>query len=97
MFLFLLAGREPIVIYEHPKSQTKIYGNEVSLTVVAAGPDPLFYQWKKNGEPLMHSTTPDILISSFTSENEGSYICVVTNENDREETEPAILKGVFYI
>lgn len=90
-----MAGREPIVIHEHPKSQTLVYKNEVSLAVVVTGPGPLFYQWKRNGEPLMYFNSPEIYISSFTPAEEGSYTCLITNDNDSEETLPATLTGMF--
>ena len=89
---------EPPKIVQHPQSQGKIEGDEVSFSVSAEGPGTLFYQWMKDGEAITDKTfsgmdTDALHISFFSNKHKGSYKCKVINEVGSTETEPAVLSG----
>jgi uncharacterized repeat protein (TIGR02543 family) len=72
-------------ITTHPISQTITEGQSVTFTVVAAGDEPLSYQWKKDGDNLTDggsisgATTATLTISNAQASDAGSYTVVVTN------------------
>ena len=67
----------------------------------AHGEGALFYQWIKDGEAISDKNIPNcsgcnspvLVISSFSSEHEGCYKCVVRNEDITLESSDAHLKG----
>ena len=78
---------------DHPKGSTSIqYGEDVTLTVSAIGPQPLAYRWMKDGQEL-HSAedTGRLTIASFSSENQGNYSCIVSSCLQSFESKPALL------
>ena len=50
-----------------------------SLSVVASGTPPLFYQWMLNGTNLVGATNSDYAITDLTLDTAGSYSVEVTN------------------
>ncbi|MGD0258717.1 MAG: VWA domain-containing protein, partial [Verrucomicrobiota bacterium] len=66
------------VITNSPACATKCPGANVTFSVTA-GPVPLGYQWRKNGNPLAGATTSTYSITSVSSTDAGSYSVVVSN------------------
>lgn len=54
-------------------------GTDTSLSVVAAGTDPLTFHWHLNGVPIPSGTNAVLPLPSVGSENEGRYHVVVSN------------------
>ena len=78
---------------DHPKGNTSILcGEDVTLTVSAVGPQRLTYRWMKDGQEL-HSAedTGKLTIASFSSENQGNYLCIISSSLQSVESKPALL------
>ena len=97
---------ERIRITEHPQSQSKTHGDEVTLSVSIEGPDALSYQWIKDDiliaddsalANLTGVTTDTLHISSLLPEHVGSYKCLVSNQSGSLESDAAELTGNFRI
>ena len=95
---------ECIRIIEHPQSQSKTYGDEVTLSVSIEGPDALSYQWIKDDiliaddsalANLTRVTTDTLHISSLLPEHVGSYKWLVSNQSGSLESDAAELTGNF--
>lgn len=95
-------GREPLKILKHPLTQCTTYNKKVTLSVSATGAGTLYYQWMKDKQAIGSDTplpdctgldTSTLLISSFAEEHEGSYTCVVKNDDNTLESSSADLKG----
>ena len=77
----------------HPKGNTSIqYGEDVTLTVSAVGPQPFAYRWIKNGQEIPDSNTNKLTIISFCNGNEGCYSCTVIGGQQSIESKPVSLK-----
>ena len=77
---------------DHPKGNTSIQnGEDVTLTVLAAGPQPLAYRWMKDGQEIPDSNTDKLTIISFSSDNTGCYSCNVIGGQQSIESKPASL------
>ena len=62
-----------------PKSQTNIAGATVTLTVGAAGSNPLRYQWFRGSQPIAGATNGELWLTNVTQADSGGYHCAVTN------------------
>ena len=82
-------------ITQHPETQSKIYGDEVKLSVSVKGSDLVTYQWWKDGKVITTEDypnctgidSPTLEISSFIPEYEGSYKCIVSHKAADKEVE----------
>lgn len=89
-----------IQIKKHPQSDMNIkYHGSVTLSVNAAGPGikPFRYKWKRNGQDITNPKcsgvdTPTLSIDEFSSEHEGDYTCIVSDDEDNIESLSAELK-----
>lgn len=66
-------------ITTQPASQTVTAGANVTFTVAASGTAPLSYQWRRNGANLSGAASPTLSLTSVTTNQSGSYTCLVTN------------------
>lgn len=77
----------PPLIDQHPASQVRLVGEEVTLSAAASSARqlPLRYQWRKGGLPLSDGpdlsgvTTAELTLSSVHKEDTGLYDVVVTD------------------
>lgn len=73
------------VVTGQPAAQTTTTGGNASFTVLAAGTDPLSYQWRKDGSALVNSgvvsgaDTAILSITGVSAVDAGSYDVIVTN------------------
>ena len=72
---------------QHPEGVLVGEGNELTLTITAEGPgsDQFTYQWKKMGSNSLPDKasgvdTAQLVITSVTTSDRGSYYCIVTNQ-----------------
>lgn len=82
----------------HPVSATGIAGQNVTLSVVATGAEPLTYAWERNvgaGYVSYGPNAAQLTISSVTSADAGSYRVVVSNAIGSVTSSVATL-GVFF-
>jgi hypothetical protein len=74
----------PPTFTSQPQSRTDLAGTTAKFTVSVAGTPPFSYQWRKNGFALTDvnnisgSTTTNLLISTVSTNDVGSYDVVVT-------------------
>lgn len=66
-------------IITHPQNSTVAPGQSVTLTVVASGTAPLFYQWLKNGGVIANATNSSYTINNAVALDAGSYSVIVSN------------------
>jgi hypothetical protein len=62
-----------------PVSQTVMESTNVTFTVTATGTAPLRYQWRLNGTSLPGATSTTLTLTAVTTNQSGSYSCVVSN------------------
>lgn len=77
----LTANPAPIAptITSQPVAQTVTAGANVSFTVAATGTAPLSYQWRLNGVNLAGATSGILTLTGVTTNQGGSYSCLVSN------------------
>lgn len=67
------------IIVQSPISQSAFAGQDIALSVVAVGANPLFYQWHRNGIPLPGETTPSLQLRGGKPDQSGTYTVMVSN------------------
>jgi hypothetical protein len=77
--LIVLAALAPPVIITPPSSSSITVGSTASVTVVATGSPPLFYQWYRNGTPIIGAMADTHTISPAQLTDAGSYTVHVSN------------------
>jgi len=78
----LLTVREPVKITLQPLGKTlPVGGGTVTLSVVATGSQPLFYQWYLNGGTVNGGTA-----STLARQFSWNYYVVVQNEGSSEQS-----------
>ncbi|XP_036376555.1 MALT paracaspase 2 [Megalops cyprinoides] len=68
---------EQIRITVQPQSQRVPEGGRVVLSCQATGPLGLGYQWFKGKEEVLNGSTPELVLSPLTVNQQGYYICRV--------------------
>jgi hypothetical protein len=87
----------PLLITSQPRSQAAGPGVSVLLTVTAAGPPPLGYQWQSNNVSLsdnLHvsgSRSAVLAIANITADDAANYRVIVTNSAGSVTSAPAAL------
>jgi endo-1,4-beta-xylanase len=69
-------------ITAHPAAQAATVGDTVSFTCAGDGSQPLAYQWRKDGAPVIgnaSAATPTLTLAGVVTADAGSYDCVVSN------------------
>jgi gliding motility-associated-like protein len=68
----------PSISFVSP-SPTACNGDDVSLSVSAAGTSPFSYQWRKGASVIAGATSSSLILTAVTEADEMTYTCVVTN------------------
>ena len=68
-----------VTITTQPQSRTAIEGATVTFTVVAAGGQPITYQWRKNGTPITFATNSTFQLFNVTTNDIANYSVLVRN------------------
>ena len=71
----------PVLTTQPAAAQTVALGMPASFTVAATGPDPLTYQWQKDGTALTGQNAATLLLGAVQATDAGSYSCIVTDTN----------------
>ena len=69
----------PLQITSLSPSQSVTPGASLTLAVAATGSGSLAYQWRKEGTNLVAETNPQLLLTSFQTNQAGNYSVVVTD------------------
>jgi len=85
-----IGGPTP-VITRQPISVAVVATREAMFNVEATGPEPVFYQWRRNGAPLLHATSSTLLLTNLQFSQAGNYTVLVYNENGSLESDSATL------
>ena len=78
-------------IVTHPQSQIVDQGARVTFTGLAAGPQPLFYQWRSNGLDIAGMITPSLVLSNVGPAHQALYSLYVRNNSGSVTSAPASL------
>jgi hypothetical protein len=81
---------KPVFITQ-PASQDLHLGNTAAFCVLAAGTQPINYQWLSNGVPMIGATNPFLILNHVQPANAGSYTVMATNQWGNAVSQPAIL------
>lgn len=66
-------------ISSHPQSQSTCVGGVAAFSVVATGPVPLEYQWRKDSSPIGGATAATVTIDPVVAGDAGAYDVIVTS------------------
>jgi alpha-tubulin suppressor-like RCC1 family protein len=69
----------PVFITALSSSQTNSAGNNVTLSVGAAGTPPILYQWYFNGVSISGATSSSLIIDNIQASNSGAYSMTVSD------------------
>ena len=83
---------DPPVILQQPGGQTAWMGATVILKAGAGGPQPLSYQWLKNGTNLPGATTLFLTLTNLTRRDSAGYALLVSNGGGSVTSSNAVLK-----
>lgn len=72
MSLDVVEFSNPSILVQ-PASGTGFLSNYFALSVTAAGPSPLRYQWMKNGLAISGATGPDLVFENLSAQDAGQY------------------------
>jgi hypothetical protein len=61
------------------------------FSVEATGPEPIFFQWRRNGVPLPGANSSTLLLTNVRFTDAGNYTALVYNENGSLESDVATL------
>lgn len=90
--LYHAANIAPSILAQPSAPNRDIFeGNAVTLSVGATGTPPLRYQWRRNGEDLMGSTSAELSFAAITIADAGSYDVVVSNDHGSVTSSPVTL------
>jgi uncharacterized repeat protein (TIGR03803 family) len=76
----------PPLLTNQPASQTVFVGENLTFSVRVTGPQPVFYQWQRNGTNLVEgsnlsgSTNGTLILTNVTLADAGTYSVHVSNE-----------------
>ncbi|MDD4406308.1 MAG: leucine-rich repeat protein [Parabacteroides sp.] len=78
------------VIMKRPQSQSVMEGDSVTFSVVAAGMNPLTYQWHKDGVAIEGAVDASYTIESVTAEDLGNYSVLISDQISSASVEAAL-------
>jgi acid phosphatase type 7 len=76
--LIVTAPVAPAVVSQ-PQSQSVLASGTASFSAGASGPEPMFYQWQRNGTNLVDQTNATLVLPGVQPADAGLYSVVVTN------------------
>ncbi len=79
----------PPVVTGPPQDNATCIGSQASFSVVAAGVEPLVYQWQFNGLNVPGETGAAFVVDSVTVDDVGGYRSVVTDDCGQSTTSPS--------
>jgi hypothetical protein len=84
----------PPEIVQLSEDQSAPVGGTVELTIVAAGNEPLTYQWVKDGVLMDGATGTSLALANLDTTDSGSYMVIVTNPAGRLESDLIVVSVI---
>ncbi|HIF78979.1 MAG TPA: hypothetical protein EYQ05_00045 [Gammaproteobacteria bacterium] len=82
---------QPASIVTQPEGGSASHGETVTLNVVAAGTEPISYQWYHGDELVDGATESTLLMADLEAEDSGTYHVVVSNRAGTETSDTVTL------
>lgn len=79
-------------ITRQPRSLVAAAGTTIALDVVAAGVDPKYYQWFRNGAALTGQTNAALVLPTIALNKAGEYSVIVSNLASTAESVHAVIE-----
>ena len=78
---FLTVNTSPTtpVFFLQPASQVVVTGSMVSFSALAAGTQPIGYQWNKNSTPIPGATSATLNLTNVQTADDGTYTLTASN------------------
>jgi uncharacterized delta-60 repeat protein len=86
-----VAMAQPASIVTQPEGGSASHGETVTLNVVAAGTEPISYQWYHGDELVEGATESTLLMADLQAEDSGTYHVVVSNRAGTETSDTVTL------
>ena len=86
-----VAMAQPASIVTQPEGGSASHGETVTLNVVAAGTEPISYQWYHGDELVEGATESTLLLADLQEEDSGTYHVVVSNRAGTETSDTVTL------
>lgn len=80
-------------LLQQPSSQNACVNSAIRLSVEAIGPEPLYYQWLKDGVPIPNAEEKVLWIQNATTSDSGAY-SVIVSAPCREITSQTAVIGI---
>ena len=82
---------QPASIVSEPDGGSAVLGETFVLSVVAAGTEPINYQWYQGGELVAGGTESTLRLTNLSALESGDYHVVVSNHAGSETSETVTL------
>jgi len=76
--VYVVARATPEIILQ-PEDTWAVEGERTILSAGASGTPPVYYQWFKDGTELTGKKYPDLLVPDSGPNDEGEYLCAISN------------------
>jgi hypothetical protein len=84
-------GPDPPFILAHPEDRAALAGDTVTFEVLAAGGEPLAYQWRAGEAPIPDATNATLALANVSPAQAHEYVALVTNASGAAISRPARL------
>jgi uncharacterized delta-60 repeat protein len=74
-----LKVNEPLIVVQ-PVRQVGVLGGSVTNSITAVGTAPLFYQWRKNGGPIVNATNSSLVLANLQATDAGNFDVTVSTQ-----------------
>jgi hypothetical protein len=79
----------PVIVAQVPVAPLVVHAGEtVRLSVTAAGPPPLTYQWQRNSTPMPAATGAELVFEPATLDHSGTYTVTVSSPGAAAASSP---------
>lgn len=92
-----LTVKDEVEITAQPQSIEIDAGSNHTFQVTANGSAPISYQWRKDGSNISGATSNSLVLNNATTDDSGSYDCLVSNSCGSESSNVAELVVEEYI
>lgn len=88
----MFVGESPRNVHITAEQENVVKGSKLELKCEALGMPPFNYKWSRNNTTLTDDDGHILEVSKATEKDEGTYVCTVTNEFDKNGCTSNLLK-----